>query len=154
MGSQAMPESLTIDTGDVNNGDHLVGLSFGPFRIDDPAVPIVFNYQILNSSADAGKIKAVFDEAATALAGSSAVTGNWWAAAALVVGKYAAGLILPGNCDGPVAADQVSVAGTDLVNWTQGNGIYAETRFYPGTDSNTGCGSNSRYSVTWSVIRL
>jgi uncharacterized protein with LGFP repeats len=32
MGSQAIPESLTRDTGDVNNGDHLVGLCFGPFH--------------------------------------------------------------------------------------------------------------------------
>jgi LGFP repeat-containing protein len=153
IGSQAMPESQTRDTGDVNNGDHLVGLCFGPLLID-PAAPIVFNYQILNSSADGGKIKAVFDDVAKALAGSSAVTGNWWAAAALAVARYAAGFIMPGNCDGPVAVDQISVTGADLINWTQGNGIYAETRFYPGTDSNVGCGSNSRYFVTWSVIRL
>jgi uncharacterized protein with LGFP repeats len=154
MGSQATPESLTRDTGDVNNGDHALGLCFGPFPIDSPSAPIVFNYQILNSAADAGKIKAVFDEVATALAASSVVTGNWEAAAALAFGKYLAGYILPGNCDGPVAIDQVSVTGADLINWTQGDDLYTETRSYPGTDSKVGCGSNSRYSVTWSVIRL
>jgi uncharacterized protein with LGFP repeats len=154
MGSAAMPESLTRDTGDVNNGDHPVGLCFGPFAIQDPTAPILFNYQVLNSSADNGKIKAAFEAAAIALAGSSAVTGNWWAAGALVLARYGADLILPGHCDGPVAADQVSVTGADLINWTQGEGIYAETRLYPGIDSPTGCGSNSQYSVTWSVIRL
>jgi hypothetical protein len=65
VGNAAIPESLTRDTGDVNNGDHLVGLCFGPIPID-PAIPIMFNYQILNSSADGGKIKAVFDDVAKA----------------------------------------------------------------------------------------
>jgi len=42
-------EPLIRHMGDVNNGDHLVGLHFGPFPIDNPAAPFIFNYQIVNS---------------------------------------------------------------------------------------------------------
>jgi hypothetical protein len=145
-------ESLTRDTGDVNNGDHLVGLSFGPFRIQDPAVPIIFNYQIVNGSYDPEEIKTTLKQAAEDLA-TSAANKDWPTVARLLLQKYGP-LIVLHLCDGPVAGSQVSTTGPDLIRWTQGEGIYTETRDYPGTDSPVGCGSNSHYSVTWSVIRL
>jgi hypothetical protein len=77
----------------------------------------------------------------------------WWATAAIAVGQWLLGIVFA-NCDGAVAVDQINVTGADLINWTTGTGMYSETGFYPGLDSPTGCGSNSRYNVTWSVIRL
>ena len=154
IGNQMLGEPLIRHMGDVNNGDHGVGLHFGPLHIDDPALPIVFNYQILNSgNQNTETIKKALTDGANALAGSSTISGNWWALAAIAVGKWLINIIFA-DCDGPVAVDQIAVTGADLVNWTTGTGMYRETRVYPGTDSNVGCGSNSRYTVTWSVIRL
>jgi hypothetical protein len=154
MGNSMMGEPLIRHTGDVNNGDHLVGLHFGPFRIDNPATPIVFNYQILNSGyGNVEKLKAALTKGAEKLAASSVASGNWKVAAGIVLAQWGLDIALA-NCDGPVAVDQIAVTGADLINWTAGSGMYSETRLYPGLDSAWGCGSNSRYTVTWSVIRL
>jgi hypothetical protein len=66
-------------TGDVNDGDHLVGLHFGPFRIDNPATPILFNYQIVNSGHQnqAETEKALFD-GASALSDVVFKSGSAW----------------------------------------------------------------------------
>jgi hypothetical protein len=93
------------------------------------------------------------NKGADALAASSVASGDWRVAAGIVLGKWALDIVLA-NCDGPVAVDQIAVTGADLINWTAGTGMYAETRVYPGLDSAVGCGSNSRYTVTWSVLRL
>jgi len=154
VGDQMMGDVLVMHMGDVNNGNHPVGLHVGPFHIDNPATPITFNYQIMNSGHKSYEdIQKALKDGANALASSSAVTGNWWAAAGIVVAKWGIDIGLA-DCDGPVAVDQVVVPGADLINWTAGHGMYNETRSYPGTDSQAGCGGNSRYTVTWSVVRL
>jgi len=154
VGDQMMGDVLVMHMGDVNNGNHPVGLHVGPFPIDHPATPITFNYQILNSGhKNYEAIQKALQDGANALASSSVASRHWWAAAGIVVAKWAIDIGLA-DCDGPVAVDQVTGPGADLINWTAGNGMYSETRSYPGTDSATGCGSNSRYTVTWSVIRL
>jgi hypothetical protein len=151
VGDQMQGDALTRDTGDVNNGDHPLGLRF-ILQVSEPTTSIKFNYQILNSgSQNTEGIHKALDAASKALA-DKALTGDWRAAAGAVLAFL--GGFLVANCDGLVAVDQIAVTGNDLANWTAATGMYTETRNYPGTDSAVGCGSNSKYSVTWSVIRL
>ena len=56
------------------------------------------------------------------------------------------------DCDGWVAVDQHQFTGRDLHLQTA-NGPSSTTQTYPGYDSPTGCGGNSKYEVTWSVQR-
>jgi hypothetical protein len=154
VGEQMVGEPLIRHMGDVNNGDHLVGLHFGPFPIDNPAAPFIFNYQIVNSGhGNQDDIQKALTQGANALATGLLGSGNIWAAAVTKAIEWVGGILFA-NCDGPVAIDQIAVTGADLMNWTLGTGMHSETRFYPGTDSPDGCGGNSRYTVTWSVIRL
>jgi LGFP repeat len=151
VGAQMQGETLIRHTGDVDNGDHLLGLRF-LLQVINPATPIVFNFQIVNSgSQNTEVIRKALDSGAKALA-AKAITGDWTAAAGAVA-AYIGGIFVA-NCDGPVAVDQVVATGKQLESWTTANGIYSETRKYPGLDSSVGCGSNSRYTVTWSVVRL
>jgi hypothetical protein len=138
--------------GDVNNGDHQVFLEFGPLRIDNPGTPVIFNYQIVNSGhGDQDAIVRRLVAAGTALA-ARGLTGPWGTLAGFVI-EFVGGILFP-NCDGPVAVDQVVLTGANLGQWTAATGTYVETRRYPGTDSPWGCGSNSDYKATWSVVRL
>ena len=66
--------------------------------------------------------------------------------------KWIEGIFNP-NCDGFVAAEMFSVSGQEFRTTTYRNNPYRVTKRYPGYDSATGCGSNSDYTVTWSVIR-
>ena len=56
------------------------------------------------------------------------------------------------NCDGIVAVEMRAMMGSDLLKLV-GNGAqkFTTTTTHQGTDSATGCGSNSVYEVTWSI---
>jgi len=154
MGDQMMGDPLISHTGNVNNGDHPVGLHFGPFVIANPATPILFNYQIVNSGhQNQGDIEKALFDGASALSKVAFSSGSPWAVAASVAIDILKAMF-DLDCDGPVAIDQIPATGTDLINWTTGTDMYSESRVYPGTDSHWGCGGNSSYTVTWSVIRL
>ncbi len=145
-------QPLTKHVGDVNNGDHSVGLQFTS-DIADPRTPVLFNYQILNQG-HGGDLDAELNAGADALAAGLGVTGNGLAGTLVkLLEKYGLELFNP-NCDGPVAADQITVSAATLKDWTANNGVHRETRYYPGVDSAIGCGSNSKYKVTWSVARV
>jgi hypothetical protein len=53
-----------------------------------------------------------------------------------------------------VAIDAFALTGADLEALTSENNLHTTTKFYPGIDSDIGCGSNSRYTVTWSIVRI
>jgi hypothetical protein len=59
------------------------------------------------------------------------------------------------NCDGLVAVELRALMGRDLYLLT-GNGTQPVTVTvqHPGTDSETGCGGNSDYEVTWTIRPL
>jgi hypothetical protein len=64
------------------------------------------------------------------------------------------GFLFP-DCDGFAAADAI---GRTKSQWdslidSAGGATFRKTMRYPGTNSPAGCGSNSDYSVTWSVTR-
>ena len=149
--------------GDVNDGTHYVGLSYGPIPIENPNTVVKFNYQIMNhghGSVDEA-FKSTLDKSATVLGGMMTGVGLVCppaATAAAIFGAAWKGVVeifkvFLTDCDGPVAIDQIETTERDLRNATSETGEFRDTRYYPGIDSPTGCGSNSKYYVTWSVIR-
>jgi hypothetical protein len=58
------------------------------------------------------------------------------------------------DCDGTVAADSLTVARSALdATIPAGGRLQTHTKHYPGTDSAAGCGANSDYYVTETIIR-
>ena len=159
------PLNRNKSMGDVNNGIHDVGLEFGPVLIDDPNTEVVLNYIIVNHGHSGDNVEGALNSASDELlkpenigkimqAGSE---GGLWGliAAGAFVGVVEIVKILTGaDCDGPVAADQISVSGALLYDWAGILGLHSDTRYYPGIDSAVGCGSNSKYYVTWSVRKV
>jgi hypothetical protein len=164
IGGQTFP-AQTKAMGDLNNGDYNVGLVFEGIEIDDPGTPVIFNYQIVNNGhASQADIDNALTNGAAQLASEGATalgdklipgSGSIWGEAASEAVKWLGGVIFA-DCDGPVAIDQVAVTAEVLdaaIDGANAGGTYSDTRSYPGTDSPTGCGSNSQYAVTWSASR-
>jgi hypothetical protein len=159
------PQTLTKKIGDVNNGTHAVGLSFPNIHID-PSQTVVFNYIITNSGhKDESAVYQTLEKAGTALANKALVAGGTALGNAIplpgigpILGAAAGwlaseiGSILTANCDGPVAAEQITLTYADLVAKTA-NGTFSHETKQPGTDSATGCGSNSMYYVDWHITK-
>jgi len=156
IGNAMMGDPQIKHMGDVDNGDHPVNLQFGPVLIDNPATPVSINYAIVNahdpeSDTDKALIEGIkkLADAVLAYFGASA-----WATIANQFVDFFGGLIFGGLCDGPVAADQIQLTGGNLHELTARFNTHTETRAYPGTDSSVGCGSNSFYTVTWTIVRI
>jgi len=140
----------TKSLGNLNNGIHPINLVVGPTPVAaNPNTPVIIAFQIINSGYT--DHSAIVDAAALAIGslfGNS--TGVQVIAAATL--KYLGG-IFTANCDGTVAVDRISTNGQQLAEWTA-SGPHSVRTFYPGTDSATGCGSNSKYYVTWHVEKV
>lgn len=158
------PQTLKKSMGDVNNGTHAVGLSF-----PNVAVPaggsIVFNYLIVNSGHNSeSDVDKALEKAGTTLADKGLVAGGTALGTAILpglgsilgaIGGWLAGEIgniINANCDGAVAAEQVTLTFDQLMQDTA-NGPFTKETKHPGTNSATGCGSNSMYFVTWHIAR-
>lgn len=156
--------------GDVNNGDHSVGLEFSPVIIN-PSTEVVLSYIIVNSGfpgSHEGDLHTVLDtlsDASEKVANAVYPLGPVWPIVNKIV--HALNILIVADCDGPVAGDRMpGPTSTDQIPANTLTGAYFDTlisgaggtfrltRFYPGTDSATGCGSNSKYNVTWSVSSL
>lgn len=177
---------LSFGAGDVNNGDHAIGLHIGNFLLMDPQRPVAVSYSIYNGNVAAlstnlnslakslllngvhlttggptlkfanlsGSVTPVALSSGIDLPGLLSNTSGWSAAVAKVIAETAINFAFP-NCDGFVAGDVVSMT-TDRWNQaidSQGGSVFRTTMTYPGTESPSGCGSNSSYKVTWSVTR-
>jgi hypothetical protein len=149
----------TRHMGDLNNGTYPVMRGFNNIIVSLNSTVAAFNYQIVNNGhasqqalddALVGGAKKLASLAATALGNDVlAGTGSIWGEVANSLVGWLGGIVFA-NCDGPVAADQIVLNGATLVSKTSA-GIYSENRFYPGIDSATGCGSNSRYHAAFSI---
>jgi hypothetical protein len=161
---QGTPQTLKKKMGDVNNGTHAVNLQFPNVAIPSGG-SVVFNYLIVNSGHKSeGDVDQALEKAGTALAQKGLVAGGTAIGTAIfpglgsilgAVGGWLAGEIgniLAANCDGPVAAEQVTLTYDQLMKDTASGPMTKETK-HPGTDSATGCGSNSMYYVTWHIQR-
>ena len=79
---------------------------------------------------------------------------DWYAVAAKAAAEAAINFVFP-DCDGYVAADALCLAHqqwNSLID-SAGKDVYRATMRYEGTNSPNGCGSNSNYTVTWSITR-
>ena len=153
------PLTLTASNDTVNNGNWQVNLQFPSLRITDPAYTVSFNYHCVNAAgAPSGLANALAKAAESALAaGIGALLGGFWTGVAGAILGYLGGHVLSffeDYCNGPVAAGQYEFTGQQLWNLTQQSGAggsFSAGDYCPGTDSNWGCGSNSQYTVTWSI---
>ncbi len=162
-GGTGTPQTLTKSMGDVNNGNHVVNLSF-PNIVVDPTDSVTFNYIIANQGNAPSQFLGLLKTASTSLLttlgtdvgdalgslisdpdlGDQGKSFFQWLAEQIV------GVIFA-NCDGPVAAEQVSYKFPDLVAKTA-NGTFTRTTLHPGTNSARGCGGNSLYYVSWHML--
>lgn len=159
------PQTLKKAMGDVNNGTHAVNLTFPSVHLE-PTQTAVFNYLIVNSGhSSESQVFSVLENAGGSLATKGLVAGGaalgslipipglgtlLGAGAGWLVGELKS--ILAANCDGAVAAEQNSLSYNDLLAKTANGPFHHETK-HPGTDSPTGCGSNSVYFVDWTISR-
>jgi len=174
IGNNGQPQTIVKDLGDQNNGHFPVGLSIGPLNVSSPDIGIAFNYQVINSGHqnwDDIQKKLTTTGQAAATAGAAAATaaiGGTAVGAALgtavlpvigtALGIAAAWIVsnivglLFANCDGPVAFEQIALKGSEIWVRTM-NGPYSHVTYHPGLDSPSGCGSNSKYNVYWTIRR-
>ncbi len=154
--------------GDVNNGTHQVSLSIPNVTVG-PTNTVAFVYTIVNSGYNSNSVEQALQKVVNfgaekgAGAGSAAlcglVTGDpttaktcetvGSSAATWAMGKLDS--IIFANCDGTVAAGTHGFTGAALAKGTANGGVISGTDDNKGTDSPTGCGSNSRYYVSWSI---
>jgi hypothetical protein len=149
--------TLTAQTGDVNTGNHDVGLEFTSVRIDDPTAVITWKLAITNAGHDATQVEDALKQGIDKVGVAAGKTFGLDAAevAAAMTAIDVGFSLLFANCDGAVAADSLSAARSDFDKLIPANGrIFTNTKTYPGTDSDDGCGGNSSYRVTQTLIRI
>lgn len=147
--------------GNVNNGTHPVILTL-PVTVN-PGDVVYMSYLIVNAGhSSPGTIVAALEGASTKLAtaAGAAIAGAIGGSAIPLLGTAlgaAAGFIageintiLTANCDGSVAAEVQRFTYDLLIADTSAGSFRWETH-HPGTNSATGCGSNSSYSTAWHI---
>jgi hypothetical protein len=144
--------SKTVAMGDRNNGTFNVpGAVVGPVNIN-PQDQVVCTYLLTNSGhKDRATVNQTLTDAGHKIAAGLAATGNILAAAGAEIVNFLAGIFTV-DCDGPVAAGRFQFSGAELSGRAAPR--LEQTVASPGTDTSVGCGSNSDYSVTWSVTQL
>jgi hypothetical protein len=157
-----------ISLGDFDNGEYSTvdyvpsdqSPGLADVVINDPTAKVALIFQLVNAGnvpegALTGRLAATADQLAGIGAGLAGV-------GAFSVPVFVAALALEAianlyswlnvDCDGPVAVDQISGPRYVLDAWTDNATQLIRTQqTYPGSDSPTGCGGNSRYQVTWSL---
>jgi len=147
--------------GDISNGNFNLSDSHNTFEvplvsIESPDTIISLEFAIVNAGHNAGEVErqlqTALDSIAGGVAGREGTTGVVAAVAIEVVNVALTPLFA--NCDGTVAADFLQAKRSDFDNLISSNmRTITHTKNYPGSDSPTGCGSNSNYDVTWTFIR-
>lgn len=159
--STSRTTTLKKSLGDVNNGTHKINLTFSNEKIADTDT-VTLNYLVMNSGHKSeSQIYKVLEDTGGNLAtkGLTAAGGALGtlipiplvgtalgAGAGWLVGELKS--LLSADCDGPVAAGQIVMQYPDMVAKTA-HGTFSDTTKHPGSDSPSGCGSNSVYYVTW-----
>ena len=163
------PVFVQKSMGDVNNGTHSVGLSVEVDIPDDDTI-VVFSYLVINNGHGGNDAKAKAAQSALstiakeiiahkAITATSIAVGSILvpffasavAAVAVVMGLVEAGLVLFADCDGAVASGTLPFKCSDLIKRTSSGQKISDNTHHPGTDSPTGCGSNSSYSTSCTI---
>lgn len=171
-GREIAPQTKRI--GNVNNGTHAVNMTVSMPAEFAPTDTFVFSYLVINHGG--GKTQDVLNHCASAMAEPALTTFN--AAQAQIV--PVSGTQLPkclstnlraaddinalwnpikvafknldsDHCDGPVALDTFSFTGASVIAMVGASNANPFSIIYMGTKSAVGCGSDSHYSVQWSV---
>jgi hypothetical protein len=162
--------------GDLNNGTYRTAMNFQDVAVADNETA-VFTYAIVNSGhTDPNAAEKTLEQAVSTLAqkgaqiAATAVGGAIGAELGASIGTAvvpiigtalgalagwvvsSAGTLLFANCDGTVAAALHAFTGAQLRAGTNQGRHLSATDHHPGTDSPTGCGSNSNYDVNWSIL--
>ena len=134
------------DLGDQNNGFHPIGLVLPPVTIPNGDHKLKFTFAINNGGTNFDIAKYASDILDGTLPGASQAL------------SYLFPGLFSGGCNGPVAVlgppfnyqPYVFTPGDLLA----GGAKYTNTLWFPGIDSPSGCGSNSKYHVTYSITRI
>ncbi len=163
--------SLGFSCAMLSDPDRVLGFSFSIYNGDIASLSDMLNHALtslltqgVHLTVPGPKVTSINLSGAVAGAGVTADTvgitsllantSAWYAAAAKAAAEAAINFVFP-NCDGYVAADAVCMTHqqwNSLID-SAGNDIYRFTMRYAGTNSPGGCGSNSNYTVTWSITR-
>jgi hypothetical protein len=163
------PTTVVKSMGDVDNGTHEVNLSVPNVAVS-PTEAVAFTYSIVNAggipkfeqtllkAAESAAqklgddaVKALGDLINDLLPGSGPfIDAIGDAAWGWLAGKID-GFLTPGGCNGPVAGGDKAYSGKQLAYQTADGEVITSIQLNKGTNSPDGCGSNSRYYVTWSI---
>ncbi len=161
--------------GNLNNGTFRTAMNFKGVPVADNETA-VFTYAIVNSGhTDPTTAEKTLEQAVSSLAekgakaAASAAGGAVGAALGASIGTAvvpllgtalgalagwvvsSAGKLIFADCDGAVAAAVHTYTGSQLRAGTTGGRPLTGNDHHPGTNSARGCGSNSDYSVSWSI---
>lgn len=161
VGDKKYPVQLATKS-DVNNGTYVLNLGFTAIPIQNAGLPVYFNFQIVNAGhhsqeAIDSALRNGFDSLVAM--GAKALgdylipgSGSIWSALGGKGADWLIGLAFA-DCDGAVAIDQLALNGATVAQWTA-SGPHIETRLYRGSNSPSGCGSNSEYHAQFSIERV
>lgn len=145
--------NVQLDTGNVGPGD-LIEVVFHVLNKGHGGAPTTDQYNAAS--------KAITDSLCKSDGNIPGDDGGWICIAARIGAAIFGWLIT--DCDGPVAADRVQFKGADLdrivpnpsnlIAQPETARTYHWSRNYAGSDSPTGCGSNSDYRIDMGFIRL
>jgi hypothetical protein len=179
VGNETLP-TQSLSTGDVDGGDFPIGMVFGPRLISQDNTAAVLSYSLYNG--DTSKlpktltaltshlvdkaVESMIKEKDPEQADPSDFTDfpdgpdnpdfNFEDDSWIKVLEFATltNFLFP-DCDDFVAMGTIGKCKKrwDTLIDAAGGATFRQKIRYPGTDSPSGCGSNSDYSVTWSVLR-
>lgn len=147
--------------GDLNNGDHPIGLVFTGIQLRDDQTPVTIKWSVINSGHGANQqYQNAFNTAGPVVINQTTDGGL----AEILKSVFSLGSsLLFANCDGVVVSDQWVGTAHQLYQfmasrnnvpqyWTWDSPTVVRYILHdPGTDSDHGCGSNSDY---YSGIRI
>ena len=137
--------------GDVNDGDHSVGLTIGPVAIrGTPRITLATT--IINSGhKDQATLDRALSDAANAVidAALDEIPGGELLE---LLTHWLVGLFVV-DCDGVVVGERWRWPAHQLHDFTDRHNPWEIIHTYHGADSPVGCGANSEYTVTWHIAR-
>jgi len=168
------PQTQTRSMGNVSGGNtYNVGLTFSSIQVADTDT-VTIQYHVINSGGGEQTANNILlqigEKIGTAVAGliATGIGGALGAALGAALGTAVVPLVgtalgalsgwimsevwtvVNADCDGPVASAVHIYSGAQLRVLTS-TGAYTSSEDNPGINSPAGCGSNSDYTVVWSV---
>ena len=155
LGAGILVDGTPSDVGQVTVGKWQNGQHATAFKVlIDSVTPtdrINIGYTIMNAgNPTAQKTTTLVTGSVAGVLGAIPTVGSLLGAITNAIGS----IINLGNpdCDGPVVAGAIPATGKELFDWTHAAVPYRRTVTFPGVTSAAGCGGDSFYQVTYSVV--